>query len=168
MNALPEKTRTTQWVAVVMVMIFEFLTGLGWMGVPWLYGPEIAPLRFRHLAGAVGILGEWSCCFIIVLGGGTAIGVVGWPIWWWPFASCVITIVYTYYWCPETAGLSLEEIDNVFIKDAKSWKFGPKVRESDSEFIEAYNAKIEKGRRRSSIRVNDKGQKHFTTYVESA
>jgi len=155
MNALPHKTRTTQWVAVVMVMVFEFLTGWGWMGPAWLYGPEIAPLRYRHLAGAAGILGEWSGCFIIVLGGGTAIGKVGWPIWWWPFATCVITTFYTYFWCPETAGLSLEEIDTIFIDDAKKW-IGPKVREADAKYVEAYRVQIGGGRRRSSVGVDDK------------
>ena len=165
MNALPHKTRATQWTAIVMVMVFEFLTGWGWMGPPWLYGPEIAPLRYRHLAGAAGILGEWSCCFIIVLGGGTAIGKVGWPIWWWPFATCVITVAYTYYWCPETAGLSLEEIDKVFIDDAKRW-IGPKVREGDAEYVEAYRTQMDEGRRRSSVGMS-KGEDYYTSHVET-
>jgi len=40
MNGLPKKTLATQWVAVACVIIFQFLTGFGWMGCPWLVSRE--------------------------------------------------------------------------------------------------------------------------------
>lgn len=36
LNGLSNKTLATQWVAVACVIIFQFLTGFGWMGCPWL------------------------------------------------------------------------------------------------------------------------------------
>lgn len=156
MNAISEKTLATQWTAVVMVMVFEFLIGWGWMGPAWLYGPEIAPLRYRHLAGAAGIFGEWLCCFIIVFGGGTALAVVGWPVWFWPLATCALAVPYVYYWCPETAGLSLEEIDQLFMEDAKKW-IGPPVRTLDVEVVRRYEHTMDEGRRNSTASAEFKG-----------
>ena len=38
MNGLPdsEKTDATQWTAVVFVLIYLFIFGFAWVGVPWL------------------------------------------------------------------------------------------------------------------------------------
>ena len=37
------RTENTQWAAVGMVVAFVFVLGYGWVGVPWLYGPEASP-----------------------------------------------------------------------------------------------------------------------------
>jgi len=121
MNGLERKTLATQWTAIAFVIIFIFLIGFGWMGCPWLYGPEIAPLRYRHLGGSVGAIGEWSMTFVTVFGGGIALQRVGYEIWFWQLASCIGACIFVWFWCPETAGRSLEEIDTVFIEEAKQW-----------------------------------------------
>lgn len=75
MIALPNPTLATQWTAVAGVIVYNFAFGYGWVGCPWLYGPEvmtpikimasctkasqIAPLKYRHLGGAAGSTGEW-------------------------------------------------------------------------------------------------------------
>jgi MFS family permease len=41
MIALPHPTLATQWTAVASVIIFNFSFGYGWVGCPWLYGPEV-------------------------------------------------------------------------------------------------------------------------------
>ncbi|KAK3672451.1 hypothetical protein LTR78_007758 [Recurvomyces mirabilis] len=152
LNSLQHQTKATQWISVAMVIIYEFFIGWGYMGPPWLYGPEVAPLRYRHLAGAAGVVGEWSGCFIIVFGGGTAIGVVGWPIWFWPLGTCVITVLFVYFWCPETAGKSLEEIEQVFIDDAKTWP-GPPPRSGDFEVARRWSADMEREKDESAYEI---------------
>ncbi|CAK3991548.1 MFS general substrate transporter [Lecanosticta acicola] len=104
-----------------------------WMGCPWLYGPEIAPLRYRHLGGAAGIVGEWSMTFATVFGGGIAVQSVGWPIWFWQLTSCVVAVIFVYFWCPETAGKTLEEIDDVFIEEAQRWPGAKHIRVHEEE-----------------------------------
>jgi hypothetical protein len=37
----PNPTPTTQWVAVAAIIIYNFIFGYGWIGVCWLYGPEV-------------------------------------------------------------------------------------------------------------------------------
>lgn len=41
MVGLPNPTLTTQWVAVAAIVIYNGVFGYGWIGVCWLYGPEV-------------------------------------------------------------------------------------------------------------------------------
>lgn len=41
MIGLKNPTKGTQWTAVAIVCIYNFIFGYGWIGVPWLYGPEV-------------------------------------------------------------------------------------------------------------------------------
>ncbi|OQV10734.1 hypothetical protein CLAIMM_14692 isoform 3 [Cladophialophora immunda] len=122
MIGLPHPTLATQWTAVAFVIIYNFVFGYGWIGVPWLYGPEIAPLKLRHLGGAAGAFGEWLFSFITVFAGGIALQNVGWKIWIWMLLSCAIAVPFVYFMCPETTGKTLEEIDLIFAK--------PEIRDS--------------------------------------
>ena len=41
MIGLPNPTIATQWAAVAFVIVYNFSFGYGWVGCPWLYGPEV-------------------------------------------------------------------------------------------------------------------------------
>jgi MFS family permease len=140
MIGLPHQTSATQWTAVAAVIVYNFSYGYGWVGCPWLYGPEIAPLRYRHISGAAGSLGEWLFSFITVFAGGIGVDRTVWKIWIWQIIACFGVIPFVYYMCPEvssfaltviplhlntwltcychlqTKGKTLEEIDTLFAK----------------------------------------------------
>ncbi|KAL7904433.1 putative sugar transporter STL1 [Trichoderma velutinum] len=116
MIGLSHQTSATQWTAVAAVIVYNFSYGYGWVGCPWLYGPEIAPLRYRHISGAAGSLGEWLFSFITVFAGGIGVDRTVWKIWVWQIIACFGVIPFVYYMCPETKGKSLEEIDGLFAK----------------------------------------------------
>jgi MFS family permease len=116
MIGLPNQIFATQWTAVAFVIIFNVVFGYGWIGVPWLYGPEIAPLTYRHIGGAAGAFGEWLFSFITVFAGGIAIERVGWKIWIWQLVACIAAVPFVWFMCPETSGKTLEEIDFLFEK----------------------------------------------------
>lgn len=42
MIALAKPTPGTQWTAVAFVVVYNFIFGYGWIGVCWLYGPEVS------------------------------------------------------------------------------------------------------------------------------
>jgi hypothetical protein len=37
----PNPTPTTQWIAVAAIFVYNSVFGYGWIGVCWLYGPEV-------------------------------------------------------------------------------------------------------------------------------
>ena len=52
----------------------------------------------------------------MVFGGGTGISAVGPKIFIWSLICCFLAAAYVWYYCPETTGRSLEEIDVLFAK----------------------------------------------------
>lgn len=132
----PHRTLAKQWTAIAALICYNYIFGYGWIGVCWLYGPEvrdrsrsyengakggtqIAPLKLRHVAGASGAFGEWLLSFVTVFAGGIGLQQVGWKLWIWPIISCAIAVPFVWFMCPETTGKTLEEIDMLF-QDASS------------------------------------------------
>ncbi|KAJ5987925.1 hypothetical protein N7481_003135 [Penicillium waksmanii] len=117
LNMIENKTDATRWAAAMILFPYLFFYGWGWVGCPWLYGPEIAPLRYRHIGSAAGLLGVWVFTFITVFAGGIALKTVGARIWIWPLIFNVIAVIFVYFMCPDPTGKTLEEIDQLFAKD---------------------------------------------------
>ncbi|KAK2754289.1 hypothetical protein FQN54_007169 [Arachnomyces sp. PD_36] len=134
------KTLATQWTAVATIVVFNLFFGWGWIGVPWLYGPEIAPLRHRHIGGSASSFGEWHMTFITVFAGGIAIQNIGWKIWIWQLLSCIIAIPFVYFMCPETGGKTLEEIDHIFMKKDTGKPLSPNALEAQPSDNEKENS----------------------------
>lgn len=44
MIGLPNPTVATQWIAVAAIFVYNIVFGYGWIGVCWLYGPEVGIL----------------------------------------------------------------------------------------------------------------------------
>ncbi|PVH77658.1 general substrate transporter [Cadophora sp. DSE1049] len=118
MIGLPNPSVGTQWTAVAAIFVYNTVFGYGWIGVCWLYGPEIAPLKLRHAGAAAGAFGEWLFSFITVFAGGIALQNVGWKIWLWMALSCAAAVPFVWFMCPETSGKTLEEIDLIFARDS--------------------------------------------------
>ena len=120
LNMIENKTNATQWAAAMIMFPYLFFYGWGWVGCPWLYGPEvcyspsiiereltlgsqIAPLRYRHIGSSAGLLGIWVFTFITVFGGEIALDTVGTRIWIWPLVFNVIAVLFVYFVCPDVS-----------------------------------------------------------------
>ncbi|KAJ5778110.1 hypothetical protein N7520_001356 [Penicillium odoratum] len=117
LNLIKNKTIATQWTAVAIMFPYLFVYGWGWVGCPWLYGPEIAPLRYRHIGSAAGILGVFVFTFLTVFAGGIGLETVGARIWIWPLVFNVVAFLFVYFMCPDPTNKTLEEVDALFAKD---------------------------------------------------
>jgi len=67
MIGLPHPSATTQWVAVAAIVLYNFVFGYGWIGVPWLYGPEVCvqqlmPNKADITDRATQISPSWRSC----------------------------------------------------------------------------------------------------------
>lgn len=110
-------TRTGAITAVVFLFLFEACFSWGWMACVWIYPPEILPLKIRAkgsaLAAAADFIGNWLVVEVTPVG----IAKMGWSFYlvWASFNIANAGIVWLFY--PETGGLKLEAVDDVFTKE---------------------------------------------------
>lgn len=113
---LVNKTTETAKGAAVGIFIFIIFFAFTILPLPWIYPPEINPLRTRTVASAISTCTNWITNFAVVLFVPKFIEKSGWGCYL--FFACMnfsfIPIIYFFY--PETAGRSLEEIDIIFAK----------------------------------------------------
>ncbi|OQE41902.1 hypothetical protein PENCOP_c004G07018 [Penicillium coprophilum] len=101
--------------AVVFMFIFHFSMIIGFGGIPFLYASEVSPLSLRTTINGISSGTYWALSVLIAEVTPIAFNDIGWKYFliFACFNFAMIPIVYLFY--PETAGLSLEGIDEVFI-----------------------------------------------------
>ncbi len=100
------------------VGLFTYIASFGatWLPLPWLYPAEINPIKTRAKANAVSTCTNWLFNFLIVMVTPIMIANIGWGTYLF-FAivnACFLPVIWWFY--PETARRSLEEIDIIFAK----------------------------------------------------
>ncbi|CAE6435206.1 unnamed protein product [Rhizoctonia solani] len=105
---------STNVVSAVLLFVFNSFFAIGWLGMTWLYPAEITPLRIRQPANALSTASNWAFNFMVVMVTGPSFQNIGYHTY--TVFAClnafIIPIVYFYF--PETAGKSLEDMDVVF------------------------------------------------------
>ncbi|KAL8276288.1 hypothetical protein RQP46_011316 [Phenoliferia psychrophenolica] len=106
--------KTAGWAAYGFIIIYQMAFAIGWLSVPWIYAPEISPLRYRHANTSAAVASEWLFTFVTVKVLPVGIANLGWRIYivWTVFNA--VQFVFTWIWVPETRGKTLEEIDYMF------------------------------------------------------
>ena len=109
--------------AVLFFFLFNFFFGASWQGVSWLYPTEINSTQNRISGMSYGVATNWLINFGVVFItplGITALGPQYYVIWT-VFNCFIALIIYLFY--PETAGRSLEDIDEMFEAHPTVWVF---------------------------------------------
>ncbi|KAK4553052.1 hypothetical protein LTR86_009976 [Recurvomyces mirabilis] len=83
--------------------------------VPWVYGPEILPLHARTRGTSISVSSHWIWNFFIVMISPVLINRIQWRTYLIFMALLAAFCPAVYFFCPETAGLSLEDIDIIFL-----------------------------------------------------
>jgi hypothetical protein len=106
--------RTNELIATGFLFLFNTIFGFAWVGGPYLYSAEIAPLRSRAQCNAVANSSNWLFTFLIVMTVPVSFATIGWKtyIYYAVFNACFIPILY--FFMVETKGRSLEELDVIF------------------------------------------------------
>ncbi|KUI63540.1 Sugar transporter STL1 [Cytospora mali] len=100
------------------VGLFTYIASFGasWLPLPWLYPAEVNPIKTRAKANAVSTCTNWLFNFLIVMVTPIMITNIGWGTYLF-FAvvnASFLPVIWFFY--PETANRSLEEIDIIFAK----------------------------------------------------
>ncbi|KIW23726.1 uncharacterized protein PV07_11904 [Cladophialophora immunda] len=118
-GALLNKTYSSAAAAVAFMFVYFDCYGSGILPVSWCYSAEVQPLRVRNKSMAVGVFWHWMSNFVIVMI--TPIGVqnLGGNFFWIWGAFCALFVPLTYFFGVETAGRTLEEVDQMFFDEPR-------------------------------------------------
>uniref|UniRef100_A0A8C7XY00 Solute carrier family 2, facilitated glucose transporter member 8 n=1 Tax=Oryzias sinensis TaxID=183150 RepID=A0A8C7XY00_9TELE len=103
------------WLALASMAVFISGFAIGWGPIPWLIMSEIFPAKARGFASAMVVLSNWGMAFVVtktfqdMLTSLTSAGT------FWLFSStCLVNILFTVFFIPETKGKTLEQIEAIF------------------------------------------------------
>lgn len=111
-------TAATQWAAVACLFVYQFVNGLTWIWLPYLYAVEIVPTRYRGQVIAIGNASFWLVAFIEVYAAPIALSrATGAKIFIWFCLGGAVVLATVIALAKETKGLSLEQIDLLWASD---------------------------------------------------
>jgi sugar porter (SP) family MFS transporter len=112
-----EPLRVAGYVAIVCVYLFAIIYQFGWGPVPWIYIAEIPTVRLRSMNVAVGASTQWLFNFVVarsVPNMLATLGREGYGTYLLFGSFSVLMFVFTWIFIPETKGMFLEEMDDLF------------------------------------------------------
>ncbi|CAJ2507568.1 Uu.00g087540.m01.CDS01 [Anthostomella pinea] len=117
-----EDNKQAQAAAIAFLFIFNTFFAIGWLGMTWLYPAEIVPLRIRAPANALSTSGNWIFNFLVVMITPIAFNSIGYQTYIIFAVINAFMVPSVYFFYPETAYRSLEEMDTIFHKSSAGLK----------------------------------------------
>ncbi|KAL9576505.1 MAG: hypothetical protein Q9203_007734 [Teloschistes exilis] len=108
--------KSTSAASVAFFFTYMLIFGASVNCIPWVYVPEILPLHVRSKGAAIGTSANALWNFFVVMI--TPVITEALP-WQWPFVFMVLNLSFialVYFCYPETANLTLEEMDQLFTR----------------------------------------------------
>ncbi|KAF2215453.1 hypothetical protein CERZMDRAFT_94864 [Cercospora zeae-maydis SCOH1-5] len=102
--------------ATVFLFVFNSFFAVGWLGMTWLYPAEITPLDIRAPANAISTTANWIFNFMVVMVTPVAFANIGYNTYTVFAVINAFMVPCVYFFFPETAYRSLEEMDEIFHK----------------------------------------------------
>ncbi|KUI61951.1 Sugar transporter STL1 [Cytospora mali] len=112
---IPGTTSAAKGAGVGLFTYIAFF-GATWLPLPWLYPAEINPLKTRARANALSTTQNWLWNFFIVMITPVLVSSIGWGTYLFFAVLNALFLPVLWFWYPEVAGRSLEEIDLIFAK----------------------------------------------------
>lgn len=111
--------------AVVGIFLFIVFFAFTTLPLPWIYPPEINPLRTRTMAAAASTCTNWITNFAVVMFTPVFSDASGWGIYLFFALINFIGVPFAWFFYVETAGRDLEEVDVIFAKAhvEKKWPY---------------------------------------------
>lgn len=111
--------------AVVGVFLFICFFAFTTLPLPWIYPPEINPLRTRTMAASASTCTNWITNFAVVMFTPVFSATSGWGIYLFFALVNFVGFPFAWFFYAETAGRELEEVDIIFAKAhiEKKWPY---------------------------------------------
>lgn len=103
------------WALLGTVSLYVAFFAVAWGGVPWVYPSEIFPMDVKEKALSTSVFSQWIANCVIAFLVPEQVNILKVPgtlLFYAAFLALAIPMVYL--WVPETKGLPLEQMDEVF------------------------------------------------------
>ncbi|KAE8149876.1 general substrate transporter [Aspergillus avenaceus] len=124
------------YIALVAIYLFAAVYQFGWGPVVWSYCAEIPPARLRALNMGMATASQWFFNFVVAKATPTmfaTVGTNGYGTYFIYGSFCFAMVIYTWFFVPETKGLSLELMDELFDRDTARGRFVPEEKRSSPD-----------------------------------
>ncbi|XP_044257324.1 facilitated trehalose transporter Tret1-2 homolog [Tribolium madens] len=102
------------WIPLANFIVYVLGFSFGFGPVPWLMMGEILPAKVRGPAASLATGFNWTCTFVVTTTFPLFKDVIGEHGAFWLFcAVCVLGLIFTILFVPETRGHSLEDIERI-------------------------------------------------------
>ncbi|KAE8359945.1 general substrate transporter [Aspergillus caelatus] len=114
------------------VGIFLFITFFAFtlLPLPWIYPPEINPLRTRTVGASASTCTNWICNFAVVMFTPLFAGQSPWGVYLFFALFNFLGLIFGFFFYVETAGRELEEVDIIYAKAHVEGKMAWRVANS--------------------------------------
>ncbi|XP_038193736.1 solute carrier family 2, facilitated glucose transporter member 8 isoform X2 [Arvicola amphibius] len=103
------------WLAVGSMCLFIAGFAVGWGPIPWLLMSEIFPLHVKGVATGVCVLTNWFMAFMVTKAFSSVMAILKpYGAFWLTAAFCILSVLFTLTFVPETKGRTLEQITAYF------------------------------------------------------
>ncbi|SPJ70356.1 probable transporter (major facilitator superfamily) [Fusarium torulosum] len=119
---------TAGYVAIVAIYIFAAVYQFGWGPVVWTYCSEIPAARMRALQMGMATASQWLFNFVVAKSTPSmfaTLGRGGFGTYFIYGSFCFAMVVFAWFFVPETKGLALEDMDELFSQDNVRAPFVP-------------------------------------------
>jgi len=119
--------------AVVLIFLFEGCFTWGWMATVWVYPPEIMPLRTRSKGASLATAADFAGNFLVVEVTPVMLANIGYRSYLvWAVLNLANAII-VFFCFPETANLTLESVDSLFLVGRTLQEKPPLTENEDGE-----------------------------------
>lgn len=113
-SAYSLRSKVAAAFAAAFLFVIQVGFAVGWLAICWLYPAEIVPSQLRSQANSIIVTTTWLFNFLIVEVTPIMMDEISWRSYV-IFAAINVAIGVTIFlWYPETAGFSLEQVDEMF------------------------------------------------------
>lgn len=140
---IPDTKEASKGAAVGIFLFIAFFA-FTILPLPWIYPPEINPLSTRTVATGVSTCTNWLSNFAVVMFTPPFInsaGANGWGCYLFFAIMNFLFVPIIFFWYPETAGRSLEEVDIIFarahVEKKAVWRVAATMPSLNSEQVQS-------------------------------
>ncbi|KAI1843932.1 hypothetical protein JX266_009988 [Neoarthrinium moseri] len=141
----PSRKKILGHVTTAMFFLYYFFYGTSFAKVPWVYNSEVNSLGWRTRGAAAATATNWMGGFIVTQFTKVGVDRLGWGFYLLFAVICwaYFPVVFALY--PETSRRTLEDMDQIFIRNPSIFVFGKKdltQRERPQAFVDAETQRI--------------------------